>query len=309
MNSISVVICTKDRPDSVNRLVNALKKQSFKDFETIVVDTGNKETEKVCKDQSVKYIKETRPGRCLARNIGIENAKGDIIFFFDDDTAPEENYIKKIMKHFDDESVVGAGGREITVIENGRASMSLLSKFEAVLVYILNPFIKNKEIGIIRPSGRATANFNMDPGHTVDVMYLKGFAMAFRKNALLRAGMFDEWYDRVAHREENDICARIIKKGYRIVYDPSAVVKHYHSEAGRSDHYTAMYCMYKQHQYFVFKNDMLKGFGWIEYLFGEALESMMIFIKLFIYKDWRFLGLFRAKYEGIREGLRRKWMA
>ena len=310
---ISVIICTKDRPGFVEKCLESLKKQTFKNFEIIVVDTGNKKTKNVCKKYGARYIEERRSGRCLARNIGIENAKGEIIFFFDDDTYLERDYIERMLENYKNDSVAGVGGVEIEDVElqkKKKKKRSFSNRLLGVFIYKLNPFMRNREIGIIKSSGRVTDNFGRDKiiiQRPVDVMHLKGFAMSFRKRILERVGMFDVWYDKTAHREETDVCVRIIKTGNRLVFDPRSGVYHYLA-ADNPSHYQTMYNMYKQHQYFAFKNDLIHGLGWIEYFLGELIESLMVFVNVVLFRDFRFLGLFKAKYDGIKEGIRRKWV-
>lgn len=309
----SVIICTKGRSDFVEKCLDSLKKQTYKNFEILVVDTGSKETKRVCKKYGVIYIEERRSGRCLARNVGIENAKGEIIFFFDDDTYLERDYIEKILENYKNESVAGAGGVEIedeNIQQRKKDRRSLEKKFLEIFIYKLNPFMRNREIGIVKSSGRVTDNFGRDKIaiiKPIDVMHLKGFAMSFRKRLLERVGMFDVWYDKTAHREETDVCIRIIKTGHRLVFDPRTGVYHYLADSERPAHFQTMYNMYKQHQYFIFKNDLVHGLGWVEYFLGELIESLMVFVNVVLFRDLRFFTLFRAKCDGIKAGLRAKW--
>lgn len=96
-NSIkaSIIITTYNRPKFLKRAINScLVQETSINYEIIVVDDngkGNelqKETEQLVKSisYSVVYVPlETNSGACIARNKGVEIAKGELIFFLDDD--------------------------------------------------------------------------------------------------------------------------------------------------------------------------------------------------------------------------------
>ncbi|MBR6329208.1 MAG: glycosyltransferase family 2 protein [Lachnospiraceae bacterium] len=93
---ITVVITTYGRDrDMLERCVNSVLNQSFKDFELIVVDDNPPEKQAELKldeylgslgDERVRYIPhEKNMGACAARNTGIAASKGEYVSFLDDD--------------------------------------------------------------------------------------------------------------------------------------------------------------------------------------------------------------------------------
>ncbi len=84
----SVIICTYNRSRLLPRALKSLQKQTFKDFEVIVVDDGSTDNTKVVvkKYPGLKYYqqKENR-GVGAARNLGIKKSKGKFITFLDSD--------------------------------------------------------------------------------------------------------------------------------------------------------------------------------------------------------------------------------
>ena len=87
---VSVVIPTYNRPHLIKRTVDSVLKQTFQDFEIIIVDDGMKERAeeviKNIKDERIKYIQhEINRGGGAARNTGIKVAQGEYIAFLDDD--------------------------------------------------------------------------------------------------------------------------------------------------------------------------------------------------------------------------------
>lgn len=96
---ISVVIPSYNRSKTILRSVESVLNQTYTDIEVIIVDDGSTDdTEKVIKsisDLRVKYIKQENLGACVARNKGVELAKGDYIAFHDSDDVWHKDKLKK----------------------------------------------------------------------------------------------------------------------------------------------------------------------------------------------------------------------
>lgn len=87
---ISVVLPTYNRENTIMRAVQSVLDQAFSDLELIIVDDGSTDsTEEIIRsidDPRIRYIKlDNNAGACVARNTGIDNAKGDYIAFQDSD--------------------------------------------------------------------------------------------------------------------------------------------------------------------------------------------------------------------------------
>jgi glycosyltransferase involved in cell wall biosynthesis len=94
---VSVVVPTFNRFYELERALRSILKQSFKDYEIIVVDdnldsNASSKVKDICKNHSACYVKNKRKkGGCGARNTGILEAKGKYIAFLDDDDYWLEN--------------------------------------------------------------------------------------------------------------------------------------------------------------------------------------------------------------------------
>ena len=101
MPYFSIIIPVYNRPDEVNDLLESLSKQTYKDFEVIIVEDGST----VCCADAVKrysrivdihyYYKENE-GRSIARNYGLERAVGSYFIFFDSDCVIPEGYFEAL---------------------------------------------------------------------------------------------------------------------------------------------------------------------------------------------------------------------
>lgn len=102
MNKILVtaIITTHNRVDLLKGAINSVLSQTYKNIECIVVDDASSDgTSEYCKSLNcIRYIsisKENSRGGNYARNIGIQNARGEYVAFLDDD---DEWYPEKIEK-------------------------------------------------------------------------------------------------------------------------------------------------------------------------------------------------------------------
>ena len=96
---ISVVIPSYNREKTIERSVRSVLAQSVDELEVIVVDDcSNDGTEQVINgigDDRVRFIRlETRSGACVARNRGVQEARGDIIAFQDSDDEWHEDKLQ-----------------------------------------------------------------------------------------------------------------------------------------------------------------------------------------------------------------------
>lgn len=99
MNSpfFSIVIPTYNRADFIEQTVRSVLRQTFADFEVIVVDDGSTdETASVVRsidDERVTYQPKANEERAVARNTGTKLAKGKYVTFFDSDDLMYEDHL------------------------------------------------------------------------------------------------------------------------------------------------------------------------------------------------------------------------
>jgi len=112
---VSVVIPTYNKKDFLEITLTALGLQTYplERFEVVVINDGSTDaTETLVSSLKVpyqiNYTRQENKGRSVARNRGIENAKGRTIIFIDDDCVPTPTFIESHMRHHDghDEVVV-----------------------------------------------------------------------------------------------------------------------------------------------------------------------------------------------------------
>jgi len=97
---VSIIIPAFDEENCIGECLTSLFKQSFKNYEIIVVDDGS--TDGTCQIvrgfKGVRLIEGEHKGPGISRNIGSEKAKGEILVFVDADMTFDRYYLKNLIK-------------------------------------------------------------------------------------------------------------------------------------------------------------------------------------------------------------------
>ena len=96
---ISVVVPVRNRRDLLELLLDALEKQTRRDFEVIVVDDGSSDgadklaASRTVAGRAVRLLRAESTGAVSARTIGAAESVGEILAFTDSDCAPEPQWL------------------------------------------------------------------------------------------------------------------------------------------------------------------------------------------------------------------------
>ncbi len=211
---VSVIIPTYNREDCLIDLLEVLVEQDYSKYEIIVIDqTKHISGKKIEFIQShanlINYFKIDRAGRSLAKNVGIINAKGDILLFCDDDIIPPNNFISTHARNYINKDV---GAVSCRIVEEGQPDNYNGNALKATLYG--------------RMINRA---FSLRSGY---VNSLNGGNMSIKKEAILRSGYFEEYFEGTSMVEEPDYAYRLIRHGYNIYFDSNITIKHFPQISG-----------------------------------------------------------------------------
>lgn len=216
---VSLVICTRNRAESLDRCLSSLKDLSCQSNEIIVVDNASTDETKtvVNRFEGVKYVFEPRPGLDIARNTGALAAKENIIVYTDDDTEIHAHWLYHVYQSFQDEAVHAMTGLVLTAALNTEAQWIFERYWPFNRGYLDKLFDQHFFMSTL---------YNGPPVWDVGA----GANMAFRKQTLIEVGYFDERLDVGAAgcSGDSEIWYRILANGHTIHYNPRAVVTHYH---------------------------------------------------------------------------------
>ena len=114
---VSVIIPTFERANKILNIIKALEKQTFTDFETLVIIDGSQDNTKNIIDNYVHSLKkltviyQANQGRAKVRNSGVKLTNGDLLIFFDDDMRPLPNCVEEhVFFHQEFRSCIVVGG-------------------------------------------------------------------------------------------------------------------------------------------------------------------------------------------------------
>jgi GT2 family glycosyltransferase len=218
----SVLLSTFNRCDKLRSFLDTMKtidSTGLTGIEVLVIDNNSTDaTRQVVADYTslenpeFRYLLESNPGKSRALNMGIREAKGEIIAFTDDDCIPDPKWLENILKEFDSDPELSVlGGRIELHDENDLPQSILLSKRRMFVSHA-------KEV--------------CDPPAII------GANMAFRKSALTAISGFDPLLGpgvKCRAAEDLDIVYRSLKENLKIVYSPDVIVFHNHGRRTESD--------------------------------------------------------------------------
>lgn len=198
---VSVIVITKDRRDDLKKAIQSLRELDYPQdkFEIVIVEEGD-EPQKI---EGVKYvfIPRLNKGFGYARNIGIKNAKGEIIAFTDDDCIVDKNWLKELAKPFQDNEIMGVAGGVLV------KDCNLIGYAENVLGF---------------PNGGLMRIHNSG-GKAVETKELSTCNCAYRKEVFEKLGLFRE--DTKYSGEDYEFAKRVVRN-YKCVFYPKAIVYH-----------------------------------------------------------------------------------
>ncbi len=203
---ISVVIPAYNASNVIGRVLESLQRQTFTDFEVIVVDDGSTDDiESVVKGfKSVKFKKQEHKGPAAARNLGIETAAGEIIAFTDTDCIADDDWLKNIDRCFTGDAAALMGRVKIPESNFVGDSISALG------------FPAGGTVGFEKMWKVSREGFTN---------HLSTCNCAVRKSAFERFGLFDEVFRR-AGNEDTEFSYRLEKNNVKIKYCSDVVISH-----------------------------------------------------------------------------------
>lgn len=216
--ALSVIVCTRERPDDLIRCLTALSRQTLAPLDVVVVDSGplTERTRKVAEHAGVRYVREDQPGLNRARNAGLRATAAEFVAFTDDDAVPLEDWAAALLDALREPGTAGAAGRMLP-LELDTDAQRLFERYLA------------GDAGRRRPDLRRVYGPPFAPAGAGQVG--AGANMAFQRAALDEVGPFDEAFDAgTATRSGGDteMFGRLLARGLRLTYEPRAVVLHRH---------------------------------------------------------------------------------
>ena len=212
--NLSVVVPTYNRSDLLGRALSGLLDQTASpdSYEIVVVDDGSTDAtpEAVARvgapEGRLRYFRQENKGPAAARNLGVREARGDIILFTGDDCLPDRHLVEEHLRSYDREPDRDAG-----VVGH----VTWHPEIE------VTPFMAFLETG-----PQFGFNHIRDP-ENVPVWCFYTANCSVRRHWIEEVGGFDEDFKHAAF-EDIELAYRMHKRGLRLVYRPAALTYHFH---------------------------------------------------------------------------------
>lgn len=228
MVSEAAIICTKDRPTELEACLASVAKQA-EIPRTLVVDASRTPATReligrLGQESSWSghlSLISMEPGLTRQRNTGVRAVDSDIVHFLDDDVILEPGYFPAIRQCFEShQDVIGVGG----LVTNRPPHRP--SRFAQLFL------LDSKREGTVLPSGRNVPVYAA--AGTVEVDWLSGCAMSYRRSALLKTH-FDERLIGYGLGEDLELSYRLRQAG-RLLITSDARLIHNESPTNRLSH-------------------------------------------------------------------------
>lgn len=226
--SLTVAVCTRNRPEQLRRCLRSLCEQKQRLAEIIIVDNAPSDdrSRTIVKEEfpGVRYIEERRVGVDFSRNRALREARYDIIAFIDDDAIADPGWSEQIVLPFLQDATVG--------VVTGR-TIALSLETEAQRLFEANGGYGRGTKRISLPAdARARSLYGIRaPLIAWTVSVGNGTNCAFRCDMARTIGGFDEALDlgEALHGGGDlDMFWRMLANGYQLIYEPGALVMHEH---------------------------------------------------------------------------------
>ena len=203
----SVIVPTHNRISSLKQTLESLFHQDYDDYEIIVVNDGSTDDtdeylSRLASQGRISYLPQSNRGPAVARNLGLEHARGGYIAYTDDDCVVPTNWLRRLSETFDRTGADIVGGKVINCV--------LGNIFSEVSQEISSYWVQfcNREGG-----GSAVLTSNN---------------IGYRSEAIKKAGGFNERF-RYPGFEERALNFRILRSGGTSAYDNDLTVQHFHA--------------------------------------------------------------------------------
>src|SRR5581483_8407040 len=184
--SLTIAICTKDRPERLARCLDSLPRNVH---EILVIDNApsdDRTRELIAANPHVGYIREPKPGLDFARNRALREATGELLAFIDDDVAVDREWLPGLIEAHRENPDAAAFTGLILPLELSTEAQVLFEQLGGFRGGAENGFEKIRW-GKILPG---YAQYPCDAG-----IFGAGANMVFRRDVLLALGGFDDALD------------------------------------------------------------------------------------------------------------------
>lgn len=214
---VTVIVPTYKRVDKLKNCLNSLSAQTYAPSEVIVTyHQSDKESCEVAQSFSeklnLKLLEIEKPGVVAAENSAISNVQTEIVAFLDDDGIAPRDWLERIIRLFESDSLCAAVGGTDIILQNMK----------------YNYRVPVETFGKLTWYGKVIGNHHFSGVGIREVDVLKGVNMAFRRDALNLIDLNLESRQNQGNGShwELDLCLSVKRQRRKLLLDPSLEVEH-----------------------------------------------------------------------------------
>jgi rhamnosyltransferase len=207
---VSVIVPTRNGGKYLERLFEALKEQTFRSVQILVVDSSSDDgTSSICKASGADVIQIDAKtfDHGGTRNLAASKVIGDIMVFMTQDALFENNEcLKNLISPLRDPIVAASYGRQVP-----KEDANPVERFVRSFNYPPKGMIKG---------------IDDLPTLGIKTFFFSNACSAIKKHAFKEVGGFPE---KSITNEDMFLAAKLLMKGYKIAYQPDVVAYHSHN--------------------------------------------------------------------------------
>jgi len=223
---LSAVIVSFNARDHLRRCLDGLFSHLGGAFEVIVVDNASSDG---CADMverdfpNVRLVRNaTNTGFASAANLGVRNARGDVILYLNPDSELHDDPFSSPAAYLRDHPDAGALG--VKLLDPDGALQLSVRRFPGLEAALFNRYSLLTRVWPTNPWSRRYLMTDWRHDALSDVDWVSGACLMTTRAVLDRVGYFDEAF--FWGFEDVDFCQRVHRAGLRVVYYPETSVVH-----------------------------------------------------------------------------------
>ncbi len=220
---VSVVICTRNRPDTLGQALESVAECEYPSFDVHIMDQStDDQSRKVVEEIAARFADKLtinyhhldKAGLSRAYNLGIAASTGEIVACTDDDVVVPKDWVAQIAKAFAGDAEAGLLYGQVLIPES---------------------LVEAERNGLVVPSLPIPKYARLIKGGTRYRVFGMGANYALRRSILERVGPFDEALGGggpLRSSQDFDFAYRVYRAGYAVILVPEVKVDHYGSRTG-----------------------------------------------------------------------------
>jgi len=206
---VSVILPTRNNEDCIGNLLTSIFSQNFEGgIELLVMDSSADRTLQIVSEYSRKYnvkmifVEPEDYNYGGTRNLGAAMTSGDVLVFLSADVdIRDRNWLRKLLRNFEDPLVAGVCGRQI--------SKEDAPPMEEFFIKYTYPPVRKE--------------YYLKPGEKLGDLFFSNTNSAIRRDVWERIPLPE-----MLKSEDQEWAKRAVLSGYKVIYDPEAAVYHFH---------------------------------------------------------------------------------